>query len=402
MNSIEREKREEKEKGRCLMKKILAALLVLALVAPAMADVAITATDEGSGHLKITVAPTGGAVIRGLALKLTRTAGDASLTDFNDVDTTQFNTFIDYAFDNAGYTIGAGHPAAKVASAGVVGLPATTFVLSAGYVDEGGNQGGITVDSFFDVFFDITATSTIAMELDTLRGGIVGDTLGTVTVEASQDLVMDFITGTLVVNKTTAAPAIATRVNGGRVETFVASGITGSGTLEYNFDWGDTTSSGFQSLATLSHTYTYTAAATYNVTVTARLVSNTSISTTSAPIALTTEPVKSTATFYLAWTQWNRPNCWAFQRNCRGDIDGIISGPFWVAIPDLNVFKAAFSKDDATLATVTNGICADFDRIKSGPFRVAIPDLTTFKAYFSKPVASVPVCSQTNYHYWTN
>jgi hypothetical protein len=172
------------------MKKILVALLVLALAIPAMADVAVTWTDMGGGHLQIKVAPTVGASVRGVALVLERTAGDATVASTAAVTATGLNTFIDYALTaGAGYTaIGQGHPAAKWnLPGGVATFPAESakFSLCAGYLDENGvdpKGEGLTVDSFFDVFYDITTDSTITIALDTLRGGIVGDTLGTVTV----------------------------------------------------------------------------------------------------------------------------------------------------------------------------------------------------------------------------
>jgi len=93
-----------------------------------------------------------------------------------------------------------------------------------------------------------------------------------------------------------------------------------------------------------------------------------------------------------AWILWGKPNCWCYCRQCRGDADGKKSGTSWVAITDLNLLSQAFGKNDATLKTVTNGICADFDHKKTGATRVAIPDLNILSAYFGKPVASVPKC----------
>jgi hypothetical protein len=117
-------------------------------------------------------------------------------------------------------------------------------------------------------------------------------------------------------------------------------------------------------------------------------------------IAGPTECLKATAPEYPAWEQWGKPDCWCYARQCRGDADGIKTGPFWVAIPDLNMFRAAFNKSDLVLETVTNGICSDNDHAKTGPFRVAIPDLNTFRLYFNKPELSVPECDNTNYNFW--
>lgn len=103
---------------------------------------------------------------------------------------------------------------------------------------------------------------------------------------------------------------------------------------------------------------------------------------------------------YPVWQDWGEPDCWCYSRQCRGDSDGIKTGPFWVAIPDLNAFRAAFNKIDSVLETVPNGICSDFDHVKTGPFRVGIPDLNIFRLYFNKPELAVPECDMTNYNYW--
>ena len=96
---------------------------------------------------------------------------------------------------------------------------------------------------------------------------------------------------------------------------------------------------------------------------------------------------------YASWVQWGKPNCWCYARQCRGDIDGKQTGPFWVAIPDLGVFANAYGKLDGPLAGVTNGICADLDHRKTGPFRVAIPDLGIFANYYGRIAPPIPLCN---------
>jgi hypothetical protein len=110
--------------------------------------------------------------------------------------------------------------------------------------------------------------------------------------------------------------------------------------------------------------------------------------------------MKTGAPEYPAWEQWDKPPCWCYARQCRGDADGIKTGPFWVAIPDLNAFRAAFNKSDTVLQGVPYGICSDFDHVKTGPFRIAIPDLNIFRQYFNKIEALVPECDPTDYNYW--
>jgi hypothetical protein len=110
---------------------------------------------------------------------------------------------------------------------------------------------------------------------------------------------------------------------------------------------------------------------------------------------------------YAAWANplWNKPACWCYCRQCRGDADGIRTGPYWVAIPDLGILYAAYGKIDTILATIPNGICADFDHKKTGPYRVAIPDLTIAYTYYGKFAHLVPPCDQAPvitgpYNFW--
>jgi len=117
-----------------------------------------------------------------------------------------------------------------------------------------------------------------------------------------------------------------------------------------------------------------------------------------------TECVKSTAACYADWVAWGKPTCWCYSRACRGDINGTktVSG-VWVSSSDLNVFKLAYNKNATDLALVTNGICADNTRTKTvAGVWVSSSDLNNFKAYYNQPEASVPVCDQTNYNFWSN
>ena len=115
-----------------------------------------------------------------------------------------------------------------------------------------------------------------------------------------------------------------------------------------------------------------------------------------------TECVKSTAPFYGEWqgsdnpstptAKWASPDCWCYERNCRGDADGVKTGIAWVNTPDLTIFVDAFGKADFKLDQTK--ICADFDHIKTGVARVNTPDLTIFVDYFGKAEFKVPVCSK--------
>jgi hypothetical protein len=128
---------------------------------------------------------------------------------------------------------------------------------------------------------------------------------------------------------------------------------------------------------------------------------------TAVDIGVSAKCADPNAPFYAEWQAWGEPNCWCYERNCRGDADGIISGPYWVAIPDLNIMRSAINKIDSLLAGIPNGICADFDHIKSGPYRVAISDLNILRSYINKLAVAVPSCpkdwdidSDDDYNFW--
>jgi len=112
------------------------------------------------------------------------------------------------------------------------------------------------------------------------------------------------------------------------------------------------------------------------------------------------ECVKSTAPFYSVWVQFGKPNCWCYQRNCRGDVDGLKQLSYWVFTADLTALKAAFGAQDGDLTGTK--ICSDLDRAKQLSYRVFTADLTILKSYFALQEASVPVCDMTNYNFWTN
>jgi hypothetical protein len=175
------------------MKKILAALLVLALGMPALAVVDITATDAGNQQLLISFTTSGSPapVVRGMALELTVTGGDVTTLP-GDVLASDFNTYVDYAFSNpTGYDVGEGHPLAKTGQAGeLTVLPSSHFSVSVGHLDQTGSHGGLANGTVIKLqLHNIAAggSATVAIAVDAIRGGaVVGNDLGTVNVQASQ------------------------------------------------------------------------------------------------------------------------------------------------------------------------------------------------------------------------
>jgi len=184
------------------MRKVLPILLAIAIAAPALADVTVSVSDAGSETAQIALAIDGGAVVRGVALKVTITGAElAAIADVTDV-MAAFNAYIDYYYSNPGFFGGladetalpgtGAHALADPDAAGVLAtLPANTFVISLGALDNSGNQGGVTAGGLLCKIklSNFAGTSAqVCIEPDALRGGIVGDNLGTVSATACADI----------------------------------------------------------------------------------------------------------------------------------------------------------------------------------------------------------------------
>ncbi len=405
------------------MKKILTSLLVLALCAPAMAaTVGFVDNTDGTGTFTITATE----YMVGLGLDVDSTADVTAVA----ITPAAFNIYPDAAYSQElgdGYAYGEGGPACAKLVPGEIALPQTSFALCFANLN-GATTPGASGAQVVTVTFTVPTGGTVTIAENATRGGVIG-TLG-------EDIALD---GTLVgtitnapaetvskptINKTTAAPAVADKVNGGRVETFVASATSNLGhALEYQFTWGDSVV-GPWGPATQTYTYTYAAAGTYTVTVQARCAAHpTVVSDVSDNYVVSREAVKSTAAgvgrpageAYAAWALFDRPNCWAFKRNCRGDANGLKSGLsnfIWVNSDDLAIFSAAYNKNQTDLLGVVvsgvKGICSDNNRLRSGLSNfiwVNSGDLTEFSTYYNKQESyPVPTCDLTQWglHYYTN
>jgi len=164
------------------MKKLLASLLVLAMCAPAMAVTFSTSATDNVLTISYDLAE--GEVLRGLALTVARQSGDGVVANDQDHNFGPFNTFMDYAYmAPTEYQIDTGHPFAIVGAAGVATFPASEFSISMGYLDQNGVEPkgeGITEDGSITITFTGTEATEVAVALDTLRGGAVGDGLTTI------------------------------------------------------------------------------------------------------------------------------------------------------------------------------------------------------------------------------
>lgn len=119
--------------------------------------------------------------------------------------------------------------------------------------------------------------------------------------------------------------------------------------------------------------------------------------------------VNTNAPFYDEWVgegkNWSKPDCWCYQRNCRGDADGLKQGTSYYFTFDLAIFVAAYGKADFKLDQTL--ICADFDHIKQGTARVSTNDLAVFIAWYGTPECKCPLCpmdwdddGDRDYNFW--
>ncbi len=179
------------------MRKVLPILLAIAIAAPTWANVTVSVSEGAANDeiAELNLAIDGGSVVRGLALKVTITGANlAAVADVTNV-MSAFNAYIDYYYSNPGFLgslpnetalPGTGaHALANPDAAGVLStLPATTFVISLGALDNSGNQGGVAAGGLLAKIklSNFTGSSAqVCIEPDALRGGIVGDSLGTVS-----------------------------------------------------------------------------------------------------------------------------------------------------------------------------------------------------------------------------
>jgi hypothetical protein len=120
-------------------------------------------------------------------------------------------------------------------------------------------------------------------------------------------------------------------------------------------------------------------------------------------LATATECLSNAAgTAYTLWTNWSKPDCWCYRKQCNGDINGakFLGKP--VTVADNDIMKAAFGLSDAALALVTNGICADLNHAKFLGKHVTVADNDVLKSYFGVADASVPQCPDTYINKWMN
>lgn len=146
------------------MKKCLAIIVAMALVAPAMAASVTVSAGANDGEVVLTA----DAGIVGIGLTVDGDDVTAVAVD------SFFDIFIDSAFDLGGsYNLGDGIPTATQGAPGEQGLPSGSFSISVGGLDDDGIGGG-TEEAPLSTTIVLSGTGTVTVDADMLRGGIVG------------------------------------------------------------------------------------------------------------------------------------------------------------------------------------------------------------------------------------
>lgn len=172
------------------------------------------------------------------------------------------------------------------------------------------------------------------------------------------------------------------------------SGLPGSPVTDANGDYSATVTAGWSGTVTPTKT---------QWTFTPKTYSNVQADATSEDYkGFATECLASTDPGYAFWAGAiaNKPDCWCYRRQCRGDANGTNQGPYWVGSFDLTILKGAINKLNAQVPA--GGFCADFNHTPQGPYRVGSFDLGILKTYINKLVGQVPECDSTNINEWKN
>lgn len=195
------------------MKKLLVVLAVAMMALPAMAAVGVTAAVDGQ-TVTLSYTADNGEALRGVALDITLEGGTiAALSDVTVPTDVEFNAFIDYYASNENFLDNLdsdlpgtdAHPVCDVNARGVQTVfPTNTFGICMGYLDEDGNEtkgeaapGTSKTLVAFTVTCDESAESVIVkVAQNSLRGGIVGDSVDVINVPMSGTDVLEVATVT--------------------------------------------------------------------------------------------------------------------------------------------------------------------------------------------------------------
>jgi len=396
-----------------MKQRILLIVAMLLVAAPAFAAVNITATQgSGSDNNKVYVRyTTGGEAVRAFALDFNlgvATPGPnnvvwSGIQDFNRGESNkpgggygifpgQFRNNInpsDPNWLNQYYSPIA--PPNDVDSNGT-GTTYRKVICELGTLYKDSNAPG-TVGALFTLLVDSNGMSScpLTVTTNTVRGKVVLEDGSSVdpVITATSPLVFAVCPA----NPPATLTYPAADANNGRYQiTWSAAADAQGYKLDRSADGGGTWVNIYTGTATSKCDDVNNGSYKYRVCATAPGCSDTAYNTGAGNCAVvlcfpTSEPNMAT------WKAQGKPRCWCYARQCKGDATGTSEGTtktglYWVGVPDLNIFMAAWKVKEPTNGPGLKGepnICADFSHTsegttKTGLYRVGVPDLNIFMA----------------------
>ncbi|MDD5457797.1 MAG: hypothetical protein PHF37_00160 [Phycisphaerae bacterium] len=389
-----------------MMKKLSLILAVLLLV-PAMATVTLTIVDEGSGVARIDY--TADANVSAFALDVSVSAGTITAVSDYKTDGESVTGSKGYGIYPGSITI-VGDAMTDSGTPHVGGdpcLPASSVILEMGALYGPGDANRPDLSGTL-CKLTVSANCTMSITENALRGGIVyADATGA-------DLTTDPTTGVITLATPPAAPTNVAATDGTGTTTITVSWTASVDATSYDVYKSFTNDSGTATLAgnIAASPYVYSAGTTqtnadsrttYFWVKAKNIVGDSGFSAGDAGYVTEFMQNPSTpAAEYTAWVTWGRPKCWGYRKQCNGDTNGTSLGGKPVTNSDVTLIATAFNKDDAALALVVNGICADLNHATLGGKRVTNIDVTTLATNFNKDAGLVAECVNSDILFWKN
>jgi len=403
-----------------MKQRILLIVALLLIATPAFAAVTINVTQgSGADANKLTVAyTTGGEAVRAFALDFTFTNGAnpkltfSNIADFNRGESNkpgggygifpgQFRNQIDPANPNwyAQYYYPIA-PSNDVDSNGQ-GMGESKMIVELGTLYKDSNAPG-TSGTLFTVRMEPNSGETcsdLAVTVNAIRGGVVLENGSSVSPTINAP-------ARPCIASCPAAPATITYPaadgNNGRYQVSWAAATDAEGyKLARSADGGGSWTQIYAGASTTVCDDVNTGSYTYRVCSTKSGCADSSWTTGAGACAVvlcfpTSEPNMAN------WKALGKPRCWCYQRQCKGDGDGIVAaggstkiGYWYVGAEDLAIFTKAYLVKDVPKGPGLMGepnVCADYTHTiaaggstKIGYWRVGAEDLAVFtKAYLVK------------------
>jgi len=357
------------------MKKIILVVLMLALATPAMATVTITATDEGGGVVRINYNSAGQQLPRAFALNVTVSAG--TITAVGNLNTNFWVYPGSIDINDAGEVNNVGSPVCDPCEYPdtLPGLFTNGVTIEMGSLYAATDPCHPTPPPAAGILCKVTVSAACNLTIN----GNVGR--GKVVNEDATAAITNLPIVIAVAQPGCTVPNVV-----GLTQAAATTAITNAGLV----------------VGTISQV---DGGATPIGQVTAQNPGGGGVVTcgTAVNISVAAYCMKSTHPAHTNWVLHGRPKCWCYAKQCRGDTDGLIAGPFWVSLADktklvtyLNLYPDPLP--DPPIALPAAGACADLDHLKAGLFWVSLADKNILVTYLNQAV--VPNCDATHINFW--